>query len=359
MTDQENKIEELNTSYVEAETASWIAQLDSDSMTDADRLALREWASRSPRHTSELRKLGEMWFDIDALLTKDLEKFDAPVSASRVAISALRVRPQIAYAAVAALLLCVFTLTFALQPFSAQQQSLIQIAYSVPEGQNEKFDLEDGSTVHLNTDSLIEVEYGKTERIVRLIRGEAHFDVVHDVRWPFFVHAGGNVVEAVGTAFVVRFEDAHTSVIVTEGKVEFTPLKRLLGPDSSPTPETVIELKPAILEAGQSLNVGHLEANYVPKVEAISADELSSKLAWRDGIVVFNGESLEHVIHEISRYTPSNIVISDPAVRDLPIGGSFPVGEVDLLLSALEGSFGVSVNRVDDNLIYLTKASAQ
>ena len=52
-----------------AEAASWVAQIDGAKITDADRLALREWAARSPRHLVELKQLGDMWCDIDELLS--------------------------------------------------------------------------------------------------------------------------------------------------------------------------------------------------------------------------------------------------------------------------------------------------
>jgi ferric-dicitrate binding protein FerR (iron transport regulator) len=52
-------------------------------------------------------------------------------------------------------------------------------------------------------------------------------------------------------------------------------------------------------------------------------------------------------------FTPVTIVISDPAISNVRIGGYFKVGETEALLEALETSFGVRVNRVNDKLVYL------
>jgi transmembrane sensor len=81
--------------------------------------------------------------------------------------------------------------------------------------------------------------------------------------------------------------------------------------------------------------------------------EVDRKLSWREGVLSFSGEPLEHVVEEVSRYTSITIVNSDPAIRDISIGGYFKAGETDAMFEALETSFGVRVNRVNDRLVYL------
>src|SRR5919107_4622478 len=53
------------------------------------------------------------------------------------------------------------------------------------------------------------------------LEGEAYFDVVHDVKRPFTVHAGQMVAQDLGTRFTVRLypEDAGARVVVREGRV--------------------------------------------------------------------------------------------------------------------------------------------
>jgi transmembrane sensor len=55
----------------------------------------------------------------------------------------------------------------------------------------------------------------------------------------------------------------------------------------------------------------------------------------------------------VSRYTPVNIVISDPSIRQIAIGGYFKAGDNEAMFEALETSFGVRVDRVNDGLVYL------
>ena len=53
----------------------------------------------------------------------------------------------------------------------------------------------------INTDTTLDVRFQKTERAVKLDRGEAWFQVAKDRARPFVVAAGGIRVQAVGTAF--------------------------------------------------------------------------------------------------------------------------------------------------------------
>ncbi|MCC5024968.1 MAG: FecR domain-containing protein [Candidatus Synoicihabitans palmerolidicus] len=84
-------------------------------------------------------------------------------------------------------------------------------------------DLDDGSNLLLNRDSEIAVRFAPDQRLVDLRHGEAHFKVAHDTTRPFVVAAGGLHIQAVGTAFNVRYmADQLIEVLVTEGTVRVT-----------------------------------------------------------------------------------------------------------------------------------------
>lgn len=79
--------------------------------------------------------------------------------------------------------------------------------------------LADGSQVSLAPDSAIDVRMDGTERRVRLLRGEAYFEVVHDPAHPFRVEADGAVATVLGTGFDVRDRDDAVAVAVRHGHV--------------------------------------------------------------------------------------------------------------------------------------------
>src|SRR5205823_10321982 len=94
--------------------------------------------------------------------------------------------------------------------------------------------LPDNSVLHLNTDSAVTIRFGKTERLVTLMSGQADFEVAHDPERAFRVFAGAAEVVAIGTKFDVRLEHDATVVTVVEGRVAVgpSPMLEKLGPRS-------------------------------------------------------------------------------------------------------------------------------
>ena len=113
----------------------------------------------------------------------------------------------------------------------------------------------------------------------------------------------------------------------------------------------------AVVRAGQSAVFDQVVES-VQSIETIGAAEISRKLSWQEGLLRFSGDPLADVVREISRYTSLSIVITDPKLRDLRIGGFFEVGETGKMLEALERGFGVRVEYVDDNLVHLSRAES-
>ncbi len=109
----------------------------------------------------------------------------------------------------------------------------------------------------------------------------------------------------------------------------------------------------AVLQAGQSTTFNH----EVDVIRSVKEAEMARKLSWRDGMLVFSGESLEYVVEEVSRYTPISIEFTDPELRDLRIGGYFKVGEIEALFEVLESNFGVQVSQISDDVVQLSSAN--
>jgi len=163
----------------------------------------------------------------------------------------------------------------------------------------------------------------------------------------------------VGTAFTVSLERSEVEVTVTEGKVRLT--KKAVNPPSDSNlsngnDEALTEagqdsfLEVTILEPGQSVLYGERQATPVTEPDK---QKLDSKLAWHKGMLSFTGEPLEKVVEEVSRYTHISIVIADPTIRELRIGGQFRVDDIDELFSALETVFGIRVVHVDEDVVKL------
>jgi transmembrane sensor len=218
-------------------------------------------------------------------------------------------------------------------------------------GQHRNVVLADGSVVSLNTNTVVETNLGRHERAIYLRKGEAHFEVARDRSRPFLVHAGDAVVRAVGTEFEVRLRtDQHVDVLVNEGRVE-------VEPDAPETP-TAVAIVPEksrpttaahAVSAGETLSTANTNYAVVP----VSPEQVSSELAWREGAVVFDSEPLSAAITEIQRYTDARIVISDPSIATLPVGGRFKTDDLQGFLNGLEAALPIAIRRTDSGVIFV------
>lgn len=346
---------------LDQEAASWIAQIAGGSMSGEDRLALAEWIARSPGHARAIRSMAALWGNIDDTLDELLLE-RKKTSLTETLVAWFSARPiqfsgALATAAVVAgaLFLVPATLLSPSDPAASGAQIAVQEAigelevYETAKGKTETITLTDGSTIHLNTDSVIQVRFSSDKREVKLLRGEGLFEVAKDADRPFRVYAGGELVEAIGTAFVVRVESDVMAVTVTEGKVSVD----TIADDGVPTPASEESEEPRerrFVTAGQRLRI---KAG-LGEVEKVDQQQIEQQIAWRSGLIIFNGETLEECLAEIGRYRSERIVIADPELRTRKVGGVFKVGELDALLSALEISMDINVDRVDENVIYLS-----
>lgn len=363
---------------VSEEAAEWLVRLDAETPPGRQDLeALGNWLHRSPVHREELERLARLWGRMNVLteLAVPLGKpghapVDEPAArARRARVHLPLVASLAAFVAVAAVIGVIATQIPSPDPGLAANG-----LHATAVGQQRTATLADGSEVILNTNSQIRVDYGDERRDVHLLQGEVLFTVARDRERPFRVYAGNGRIEALGTAFSVHLKGEEVDVTVTEGRVSLasmTPSRRQV-PDAAaagapqpaggyPSPGTADEIESlATLRAGQVATIrtaaADAAAGSVARLEIsdpIGPDELAERLAWREGMLMFSGDTLEDVVREVSRYTTVSIEIPDPRIRAMRIGGRFPVGEIDAMFDTFEASFGLRVIQVSRNRVVL------
>jgi transmembrane sensor len=211
--------------------------------------------------------------------------------------------------------------------------------YETQVGAQRELKLADGSTIVLNTNSEVSIDLAEHQRSVRLVRGEARFQVAKNPLRPFIVDAGAARVRAVGTAFDVRRSDERIAVTLVEGKVEVTPAQ---SADESPVP--------TFLTAGQQLSVEIGTGKQ--RIETVGLDQIS---AWLHRQLVFNATPLAAAVSEANRYLSVQITIGDPSVERMPISGVVRAGNADNFVSALESAFPVRAITAADGQITLIR----
>jgi len=187
--------------------------------------------------------------------------------------------------------------------------------------------LEDGSTVQLNASSAIAHDFDAARRTVRLLRGQAFFEVARDPDRPFTVEAGDVRVTALGTAFDVRLGSDQTDVTVTHNAVmvEFADD----GHDS------------LRLQEGEQADYDH-----ATHARAVSTTDRVLALAWRRGQLVVDNAPLSYVVEEMSRHFSGRIVIAGNELARRRVSGTMTVSDTDAALAFLKQALGVRINRI-------------
>jgi transmembrane sensor len=328
---------------IDEEAAEWTWRLDGEEVGPTDRETFEAWLRQDARHRRAFDDFSKVWRTLDGLAeAKRDEKLATFTDATRRRHA--HRSPRWWLGAAAAVLVGVFAAVLWMR-----QGSEIQ-TFSTAVGQQRDVTLADGSIVSLNTNSIVETDLTRRIRQVHLRKGEAHFQVAHDRSRPFLVHAGDAVVRAVGTEFEVRLHaDQHVDIVVNEGRVEVQATPTGSGPETAGTASRRPAAALRAVSAGERLSTS--SADYA--VKAVTPQQLSSEMAWREGAIIFDGEPLSDAIAEIERYTDARIVVSDPETAALRVGGRFRTDNVQDFFQGLQSALPVAIRRAPDGVIYI------
>jgi transmembrane sensor len=324
---------------IEEEAAQWTWRLDDEAFTAADQQAFEAWLRQDVRHRRVFEEMSKVWTALGGLAeAKRSEKITAFTSPPPLARGA---RPSWRVSVAAAVLVLVGAGFWWLR----QGNEIQTLATAV--GQQRSVRLVDGSIVTLNTNTIVETDLSRSLRQIYLRKGEAHFRVAHDRSRPFLVHAGDAVVRAVGTEFEVRLRpDQHVDIMVNEGRVEVQASTPASAPPAS---GAATRAATRSLAAGEELSTA--STGYA--VQRVSPAQLSSEMAWREGAIIFDGQPLAQAIAEIERYTDARIVVTDPGIAAMRVGGRFRTDDVQGFFQGLEAALPVSVRRTPDGVVYV------
>jgi len=184
-------------------------------------------------------------------------------------------------------------------------------------GQRESINLPDGSLVQLNSGSEIQFHenFSDPARFVAL-SGEAYFEVTPDDR-PFYVNTGNAQVRVLGTKFGIRTRNDQTRVTVREGRVSLRGLKA--------APSTAVELT-----ANQTSVCQQQNAPAPP-----TTVDAGQALSWLEGKIVFDQTPLTEVLAELQRVYNVAIELSNPALGQNTITGSFHHKPIESVLASI------------------------
>ncbi|BEV11915.1 FecR domain-containing protein [Asticcacaulis sp. DW145] len=298
------------------EAALWHARLEAGTV---DLSAFEAWRDANPHHAVAYARILDTADSIDEL--KDCDLSQDPDLQPRRTLT----RRRWLQAGAGALVVAAGSGAWVLTQSRAEASTRV--------GERRSLTLSDGVRLELNTNTHIAWKTGREGSQVWLEQGELGVVVPPSVK-PCKVTAAGRAILMTAADVNVRLRASALEVTVVKG-------------DCTIDGDSDVQK----LVVGQ----GALASGAETRVRAISNSDLDFTTAWRQDAVVFNGQTLGVAVEEYNRYLPRPIVIVDPDLAGLRIGGRFSTRDPADFLENLQSSFSIHVTVANDGSRLLSK----
>lgn len=309
-----------NDKKLRAQAVDWMLRLQEDPEDAALQARFQHWLAEDPARAVVYDRARRAMGDASHLLTSDL---DFAQNAAH--------KPLMRRRNVAALLLLFLggSIAFTL----ADGPMRLRADVITGTGEPRTITLADGSTVEMNAESAIAIHLTPGERRIKLLRGEAFFQVAADATRPFVVEANKGTTTALGTAFDINLTERDTRVVVTEHAV-------MVASEDGGRAHRLVE--------GQQIA-------YDPdgRLHAPEMADIDTATAWRQGRIIFEDRPLSSVVEQIDRYVPGRIIIPQSDLANRRISGSLDLAKPDAALDAFANAIGIRVTRLSPYLTIL------
>lgn len=288
--------------------ASWYVQFQSEPPSPAQRQAWQHWVDSNPAHLAAWNQMEQLQRHLGAM----------PRDLTRRALSPAQQRRQV-------LKLLLILAGTGYVGWNVQRHTAlgdVWADYSTKIGQRRRIELADGSQIHLNTNTAVDVVFDGQQRLIRLRSGEILIRTgkLGDTR-PFFVETREGRVQALGTRFSVHQLSGTTRVGVLEDSVSIQPAD-LPG-------------SPRVLNAGEGVD---FNSDSLGRIHPYRLSEA----AWINGQLIVLDAPLGDVIRELGRYRSGVLQCDEQAAR-LRVSGTFRLDSTDAVLANLQASLPISV----------------
>jgi transmembrane sensor len=334
-----------NRDRLEDEATDWLVRLTSGEATPDEFAELAKWRQRSPAHQYAYQKIAGLWDQLDIPLLAWHEQHEQSglevinhenseyLATELPSNTAKAGNARAKYVAIAATVLLI--LSFSLFPDYFRHPFADYRTYI---GEQTAATLADGTVIHLNTNTAINLMYTSHIRHVELLQGEAEFAVAHDKDRPFVVTSGAVKTRAIGTKFVVRHENEQSKISLLEGRV------RLAAKEESGHKQKEISLNP-----GQQVSYNNVRFSSLQPVDPTGAT------AWKAGRLLMNFVTLEQAVAEINRYRRGKVKVLSTHLAQTEINAVIDLHLIDAWLDALESSIPVKVHHLGPVILISAK----
>ncbi|MCU1770548.1 MULTISPECIES: FecR family protein [Pseudomonas] len=297
--------------------AHWCMRLHAADCSAEERLAFEQWRDAHPLHAFEYEAMLEIW-DVAEHLPRPQPPPSVPLNKP---VPAWR-----RYAIAAS----VCALALPLAAYSGWNLGWLPNSYQHFEASDNvrQVTLKDGSQVELNLNTELTFSNYKDERRVTLKKGEAFFEVSHDLSHPFVVRAAEGKIRVTGTRFNVWLYEDQVRVNLIEGSVLVTSNTALPGDG---------------LRLGPSMQAQYRHGDYTPQISQTYDND--SSLAWRSGKLVLDNLALNDALPLINRYLNKPLKLADANTGAIRVGGVYNIKELSGLVNTLPKVLPVYLTR--------------
>ncbi|AQU83915.1 MULTISPECIES: FecR domain-containing protein [unclassified Halomonas] len=294
------------------ETAvTWYVRLNADPADEATQKAWRRWLNENPLHM-------EAWARVERLQQR---LGNLPADTAIYTLNGAQAQRRALLRSVGMLMMLG---TGGWVTTTQLKDSALLADLRTAPGQRQALTLEDGSQLHLNTRTAVDLRFTPNERRVHVHSGEILIETANDpLGRPFIISTPVGHIQALGTRFSVRYENNQCQVMVYRHAVAITPKTT---PMSMPS---------------RQLSEGY-SALFTQDNVTTPARLSGGEDAWLNGMLSIVDWRLERVASELARYR-RGIVSCDPAVADLRVSGALKLDDTDQAFSALASSLPIDV----------------
>lgn len=294
----------------------WVIRCSAGPLPERQQRTLQRWLRADPQHVLAWRQQQAFWRGLDAAGPEVLAALPE-LTEDRQGLRPIAPRRRLPWllASAAAVVLMVAAAPHALllarsDLHSTDAPRMVQ--------------LEDGSIAVLDAGTALAIEFDGQQRHLRLLRGQAWFQVAHEAR-PFQVEAAGGEIRDIGTAFSVSMQDTTVLTQVSEGGVDVRP-----GDGSV-----------------QRLHAGQARVFRDGRwLQPVQLEDTATMAPWRRGEVVIDDQPAAQAIADLARYRRAPVWVLGGQGASVRVSGLFHLQQSETAINAVAAQAGLRVQRL-------------
>ncbi|MGU3575458.1 FecR family protein [Brucellaceae bacterium C25G] len=302
----------------------------SDNTDEKTQIAFQRWLDAKKEHQIAWNELSETWADPNVVAASSALNTELMPNVNMSFVQRSKHNLAKYWRETTLCMSIVFGSAMALPALYAHALIAWQSDFQTSVGQIKEITLPDGSSMILDAQSAVALNFDGTHRGIHLLKGQAWFDVVHDASHPFRVTANFSEVTVKGTAFNVDTGEEKDVVALERGRVEVSSLN-----DAAQS---------SVLLPGEMITAS---ASKLSDISSFNPDETSS---WKSGWVIFSDKPLRNALAEINQYYAGKIFILNRSLADIAVSGSYRIDNIDAALDGIAAAAGGKITRFPGGL---------